>query len=100
RLGSSTVNKVDPPLRPLSRLRDPARRGTFRQAISRLAAMRWQTESERNEQLPSALEAAVEEIRREAVPALKKLSAGLDTWTTLGSNLITSRERLDQLLIR
>lgn len=53
-----------------------------------------------NEQLPSALETAVEEVRREAVPALKKLSAGLDTWTGLGSNLITSRERLDQLIVR
>src|SRR5688572_15053501 len=53
-----------------------------------------------NEQLPSALESAVEDIRRDAVPALKKLSAGLDTWTTLGSNLITSRERLDELVAR
>src|SRR5207249_9052949 len=53
-----------------------------------------------NEQLSSALEAAVEEVRREAVPALKKLSAGLDTWTALGSNLLTSRERLDQFLVR
>jgi phospholipid/cholesterol/gamma-HCH transport system substrate-binding protein len=52
------------------------------------------------EQLASALEAAVEEVRREAVPALKKLSTGLDTWTALGSNLITSRERLDQVLLR
>jgi phospholipid/cholesterol/gamma-HCH transport system substrate-binding protein len=49
---------------------------------------------------PSPLETAVEDIRREALPALKKLSAGLDTWTTLGSNLITTRERLDQLIIR
>ncbi len=31
---------------------------------------------------------------------LKKLSAGLDTWTVLGTNLITTRERLDQLLAR
>jgi phospholipid/cholesterol/gamma-HCH transport system substrate-binding protein len=53
-----------------------------------------------NEQLPSALESAVEEIRREAVPALKKLSTGLETWTALGSNLVTSRERLDQLIGR
>lgn len=53
-----------------------------------------------SEQLPSPLEAAVEEVRREAVPALKKLSAGLDTWTALGSNLITSRDRLDQLIVR
>jgi len=52
------------------------------------------------EQLPSALEAAVEEIRRETVPALKKLGTGLDTWNLLGSNLITSRERLDQLIGR
>ena len=53
-----------------------------------------------NEQLPSALESAVEDIRRDAVPALKKLSAGLETWTALGSNLITSRDRLDQLIVR
>jgi len=53
-----------------------------------------------NEQLPSPLEAAVDEVRREAVPALKKLSVGLDTWTALGSNLITSRERLEQLIAR
>ena len=53
-----------------------------------------------NEQLPSALESAVEEVRFEAVPALKKLAAGLDTWGVLGSNLITSRVRLDQLVVR
>jgi phospholipid/cholesterol/gamma-HCH transport system substrate-binding protein len=53
-----------------------------------------------NEQLPSALESAVEEIRSEAVPALKKFSAGLETWTALGSNIVTSRERLDQLIAR
>ena len=53
-----------------------------------------------NEQLPSALESAVEDIRRDAVPALKKLRAGLETWTALGSNLITSRDRLDQLIVR
>ncbi len=52
------------------------------------------------EQLQSALEAAVEEIRRETLLVLKKTSTGLDTWTTLGSNLITSRERLDQLIVR
>jgi phospholipid/cholesterol/gamma-HCH transport system substrate-binding protein len=53
-----------------------------------------------NEQFQSALEAAVEEIRREATLVLKKTGTGLDTWTALGSNLITSRERLDQLLVR
>lgn len=53
-----------------------------------------------NEQLPSALESAVEEVRREAVPALVKLSHGLDVWSTLGSNLITTSDRLDHLLAR
>jgi len=52
------------------------------------------------EQLQSALEAAVEEIRREVLLVLKKTSAGLDAWTTLGTNLITTRERLDQLVGR
>ena len=46
-------------------------------------------------QLPSALETAVEEIRREVLPALKKPSFGFDVWTERGSNLITSRMRLD-----
>ncbi|MGZ4962988.1 MAG: MlaD family protein [Limisphaerales bacterium] len=53
-----------------------------------------------NEQLPSPLETAVAEIRREAVPALKKFSAGLDTWTTLGTNLIATQNRLRQVLTR
>lgn len=53
-----------------------------------------------NEQLPSALEIAVAEVRREAVPALKKLSAGLETWTMLGSNLATSTKQFDNLLLR
>lgn len=52
------------------------------------------------EQVPGALESAIEEVRREAVPALKKLSTGLDAWSTLGSNLITSEQRLDQLIGR
>src|SRR5512142_297021 len=52
------------------------------------------------EQVPGALESAIEEVRREAVPALKKLSAGLDAWSRLGSNLITSEERLHQLIGR
>ena len=53
-----------------------------------------------NEQLPSALESAVEEIRGDAVPALKKLSAGLETWTGLGSNMVSSLERVDRLIAR
>jgi len=53
-----------------------------------------------NEQFQSALESAIEEIRRETLLVLKKTSTGLDTWTTLGTNLITTRERLDQLVGR
>jgi phospholipid/cholesterol/gamma-HCH transport system substrate-binding protein len=53
-----------------------------------------------NEQLPSALEVALEEVRREAVPALKKLSAGLDAWTTLGTDLGDTRQQLNQLIAR
>jgi phospholipid/cholesterol/gamma-HCH transport system substrate-binding protein len=53
-----------------------------------------------NEQFQSALEAAVEEIRGQAMAVLKKTSTGLDTWTTLGTNLMTTRERLDQLVGR
>jgi phospholipid/cholesterol/gamma-HCH transport system substrate-binding protein len=53
-----------------------------------------------NEQFQSALEAAVEEVRREAMLVLKKVNGGLDTWTLLGSNLITTRARLDQLVGR
>ncbi|HTD88685.1 MAG TPA: MlaD family protein [Candidatus Binatia bacterium] len=53
-----------------------------------------------NEQLPSALESAVEEIRRDAVPALQKLTAGLGTWTGLGSNMVASLERVDRLIAR
>jgi phospholipid/cholesterol/gamma-HCH transport system substrate-binding protein len=53
-----------------------------------------------NEEFQNALEAAIEDIRRDTLLVLKKTSAGLETWTTLGSNLITSRERLDQLVGR
>jgi phospholipid/cholesterol/gamma-HCH transport system substrate-binding protein len=49
------------------------------------------------EQYQSALEAAVEEIRGQAMAVLKKTSTGLDTWTTLGTNLIGTQRRLDQL---
>jgi phospholipid/cholesterol/gamma-HCH transport system substrate-binding protein len=53
-----------------------------------------------NEQYQSELEAAVEEIRAEAVLVLKKTSAGLDTWTQLGAGLGETRQRLDQLTAR
>src|SRR5204862_75942 len=53
-----------------------------------------------NEQFQSALEAAVEEIRREALLVLKKTSTGLDTWTKLGVDLLETRQHLDQLTVR
>jgi phospholipid/cholesterol/gamma-HCH transport system substrate-binding protein len=53
-----------------------------------------------NEQFQSALESAIEEIHRETLLVLKKTSTGLDTWTTLGTNLITTQERLEQLIAR
>ena len=53
-----------------------------------------------NEQFQSLLESAVEEIRRETLLVLKKTSRGLDAWTTLGTNLITTQERLEQLVGR
>lgn len=49
---------------------------------------------------PSPLETAVEQIRRQALAVLEKTSAGLDTWTALGSNLITTQGRLEQLIAR
>lgn len=52
------------------------------------------------EQYQSALEAAVEEIRGQTLPVLKKTSAGMDTWTALGTNLITTQARLEQLVDR
>ena len=52
------------------------------------------------EQFQSALEAAVEEVRGEAMLALKKVNGGLDTWTALGTNLLATQERLDQLVGR
>ena len=53
-----------------------------------------------NEQFQSALEAAVEDVHQQAVLVLKKVNGGLDTWTTLGTNLMSTRDRLDQLVSR
>jgi phospholipid/cholesterol/gamma-HCH transport system substrate-binding protein len=53
-----------------------------------------------NEQFQSALEAAVEEIRGQAMVILKKTGTGLDAWTTLGTNLVSTEGRLDQLVVR
>jgi phospholipid/cholesterol/gamma-HCH transport system substrate-binding protein len=52
------------------------------------------------EQFQSALEAAVEEVRSQAMQVLKKTSLGLDTWTKLGADLHESQQRLDQLTTR
>lgn len=53
-----------------------------------------------NEQFQSPLEAAVEEIRSEALGVLKKTGAGLETWTKLGADLRETREHLDQFTVR
>ena len=53
-----------------------------------------------NEQFQSALEAAVEEIRHEAMLVLKKVNGGLDTWTKLGADLGETRQHLDELTVR
>lgn len=46
------------------------------------------------------MEAAIEELRSAALPVFEKLSTGLDTWTALGTNLIQTQHRLEQLLVR
>ena len=51
-------------------------------------------------ELPGTVETAIEEVRSAALPVFKKLSAGLDTWTALGTNLITTQAQLDQLIAR
>jgi phospholipid/cholesterol/gamma-HCH transport system substrate-binding protein len=53
-----------------------------------------------NEQFQSALETAIEEIRRETLLVLKKTSTSLDTWTKLGTDLGETRQHLDQLTVR
>jgi len=51
-------------------------------------------------QFQSALEAAVEEIRREVLRVLTNVNTGLDTWTQLGTDLRETRQHLDQLTVR
>jgi phospholipid/cholesterol/gamma-HCH transport system substrate-binding protein len=51
------------------------------------------------EQMPSALESAIDDIHRETLLVLKKTSSGLDAWTQLGADLGKTRERLDQLTV-
>ena len=52
------------------------------------------------EQFQSALEAAVEEVRAQAMVVLKKLAGGLEAWTRLGEDLGTTRQHLNQLTLR
>ena len=51
------------------------------------------------EQFQSALESAVEEVRKEAMLVLKKVNGGLDAWTRLGTDLGETRQHLDQLAL-
>jgi phospholipid/cholesterol/gamma-HCH transport system substrate-binding protein len=53
-----------------------------------------------NEQFQSALESAIEEIRRETLVVLKKTGTGLDAWTRLGVDLDESQQHLDQVIVR
>jgi len=52
-----------------------------------------------NEQFQSALESAIEDIRRETLLVLKKTGTGLDTWTALGAGLGETRKRLDEISV-
>lgn len=51
-----------------------------------------------NEQDANALESAIEDIRRETLLTLNKTTAGLDAWTALGTNLLSTQERVEQLV--
>lgn len=53
-----------------------------------------------NDQVQSALESAIEDIRREALLVFKKTGAGFDAWTKLGKDLGETREHLNQLAAR
>ena len=77
-------------------------------------ALPWRNASIVCKELPGTMETAIEEVRRAVLPVLEKLSAGVDTWTTLGvklsagadawtalgTNLGESRRQLDTLLTR
>jgi phospholipid/cholesterol/gamma-HCH transport system substrate-binding protein len=52
------------------------------------------------EHYQSELEAAVEEVRSQAMQVLKKTSLGLDTWTKLGADLHETQQHLDQVSVR
>jgi phospholipid/cholesterol/gamma-HCH transport system substrate-binding protein len=51
-------------------------------------------------EFPGTMETVVEEVRSATLPVITKLGVGLDTWTALGTNLITTQEQLKQLTAR
>ncbi|MGA3269265.1 MAG: MlaD family protein [Verrucomicrobiota bacterium] len=51
-------------------------------------------------ELPDTMETAIEQVRSAALPVMKKLSVGLDTWTALGTNLVATQEQLGELIGR
>lgn len=51
-------------------------------------------------ELPDTMETAIEQVRNAVLPVMKKFSVGLDTWTALGTNLVTTQEQLGQLISR
>lgn len=53
-----------------------------------------------NDQVPSAMEAAIEDIRREALLVFKKTGAGFDAWAKLGRDLGETREHVNLLAVR
>jgi len=53
-----------------------------------------------NEQFQSALESAIEDIRRQALLVLTNANSGLATWTRLGTDLLETRQHLDQVAVR
>ncbi len=52
-----------------------------------------------NEQFQSALEAAVEQVRAEALLVLGKFRGGLDAWTRLGTNLDAATPHLNRTAV-
>ncbi|MCX7011125.1 MAG: hypothetical protein NTW86_00925 [Candidatus Sumerlaeota bacterium] len=49
---------------------------------------------------PTAMESAIEDLRRETLVVLKKTTVSMDAWTTLSTTLIAGEARLDQLIGR
>lgn len=53
-----------------------------------------------NEQVASALDAAIEEIRQETLHVLKQTRTGLNAWTKLGGDLGETQAHLSRLAVR